>query len=189
MRYVVEIVELTEDTWPALEELFSANKPLDACWCVWFMRPRADTEAGWGADNKAYLREQVDASTKLGLMAVEDGQPLGWVAVAPRPTYPRLATSRITKSDAGPDTWSVTCFFVRRDARRRGLGNTLLDAAVDYARSHGAVAVEGHPVDTEGQRRGANDLFHGTLAMFLAAGFDLVDRRGTRRALVRRTLA
>jgi GNAT superfamily N-acetyltransferase len=83
----------------------------------------------------------------------------------------------------------VTCFFVHRTARGRGLAATLLDAAVDYARSHGAVAVEGHPVDTEGQRRGSADLYHGTLAMFLAAGFDLVDRRGTRRALVRRTLA
>jgi GNAT superfamily N-acetyltransferase len=185
---VADIVELTEDTWPALEKLFSANKTVGGCWCTWFMRSRAESDAGWGEGNKAYLRAQVDASARLGLLAVEDGEPLGWVAVAPRPTYPRLVTSKITRSDAGPDTWSVTCFFVHRTARGRGLAATLLDAAVDHARSHGAAAVEGHPVDTEGQRRGSGDLYHGTLAMFVAAGFDLVERRSTRRALVRRTL-
>jgi GNAT superfamily N-acetyltransferase len=185
---VADIVELTHDTWPELEKLFSANKTVGGCWCVWFMRPNSEIEADWGEGNKAYLRAQLDSSTRLGLLAVEDGEPLGWVAVAPRPTYPRLTRSTITRSDAGPDTWSVTCFFVHRSARGRGLAATLLDAAVDHARAHGAAAVEGHPVDTEGQRRGSGDLYHGTLAMFLSAGFDLVERRGTRRALVRRSL-
>ncbi len=181
-----EIVELTEATWPSLETLFSANKTVGGCWCVWFMRPHAQVRAGWGADNRAFLRERVGAP--LGLLAVRDGEPLGWVAVAPRPTYPRLATSAITRSDAGPDTWSVTCFFVHRRARGRGLAADLLSAAVGYAADRGAAAVEGHPVDTEGARRSSGDLYHGTLEMFRAAGFDLVDRRGTRRALVRKEI-
>lgn len=181
----MEIVELTDDTWPTLEKLFSANKTVGGCWCCWYMRPAKEVDANWGAGNKAYLREQVGAP--LGLLAIDD-EPRGWVAIAPRPTYPRLDNSKISQSDAAPDTWSVTCFFVHRDARRQGLAATLLEAAVDYAAKQGAVAVEGYPVDTEGQKRGSGDLYHGTLAMFLAAGFELVDRRGTRRALVRRDL-
>jgi GNAT superfamily N-acetyltransferase len=182
----MEIVELTAGTWPSLEKLFSANKTVGGCWCCWFMRPHAEVQADWGEGNKKFLRDKV--GTPLGLLAVEDGEPLGWVAVAPREAYPRLATSKISQSDAGPDTWSVTCFFVHRTARRRGLANQLLDAAVDYAAARGAARVEGHPVDTEGERRGSGDLYHGTLAMFENAGFALVDRRGTRRALVRREL-
>lgn len=184
----MEIVELTPDTWPALEILFSANKTVGSCFCCWFLRPHAELKADWGEGNKEHLRALVLEKAPLGLLAVENDEPLGWVAVAPRAAYPRLATSPITRSDAGPDTWSVTCFFVHRAARRRGLAGTLLDAAVDWARTQGAAAVEGHPVDTEGEKRGSGDLYHGTLAMFLAAGFDLVDRRGTRRALVRRAL-
>jgi len=184
----VEIVELTADTWPSLEKLFSANKTVAGCWCCWFMRPRAEVDADWGEGNRNHLKAKVDDKAPLGLLAVDDGEPLGWVGVAPRTRYSRLATSRISRSDAGPDTWSVTCFFVHRDARRRGLSRTLLGAAVDYASSHGAAAVEGYPVDTEGQKRGSDDLYHGTLAMFESAGFELVDRRGTRRALVRRDL-
>lgn len=181
----MEIVELTPDTWPSLERLFGANRTVGGCWCCWFMRPRKEVDANWGEGNKKYLRERMSSGTPLGLLAVEDGEPVGWVAVSPRSTYPRLATSKITHSDAGPDTWSVTCFFVHRGARRQGLAATLLNAAVDYARTRGATTIEGHPVDTEGERRTSGDLYHGTLAMFQAAGFTLIERRGTHRALVR----
>lgn len=180
----MELVELTEDTWPALETLFGANKTVGGCWCVWFMRRPAEVQAGWGTANKAFLRDHLGAP--LGLLALDGSSPVGWVAVAPRANYPRLAGSKVTESDAGPDTWAVTCFFVHRTARGRGLAQRLLEAAVEYAAERGARAVEGHPVDTEGERRGSGDLYHGTLDMFRTAGFALVGRRGTRRALVRK---
>jgi GNAT superfamily N-acetyltransferase len=180
------IVELTAESWPSLETLFGANKTVGGCWCVWFMRPHADVQSGWGEGNEAFLRAQLGAP--LGLLARDADGPAGWVAVAPRSSYPRLATSAITASDAAPGTWSVTCFFVHRRARRQGLAATLLSSAVDFAAGRGATAVEGHPVDTEGVRRSSGDLYHGTLEMFLAAGFTLVDRRGTRRALVRKDI-
>lgn len=184
----MRLVDLTRDTWPSLEELFSANKAVGACWCAWFMRSNAEMDANWGEGNKKFLYEKVRADEPLGVLALDGDRPLGWVAVAPRESYPRLAKSKFTASDAGPGTWSVTCLFVHRDARRRGLAGTLVEAAVDFARERGATAVEGHPVDTEGARRSPSDLYHGTLDMFRAAGFDLVERRGPRRALVRKEI-
>jgi len=62
----------------------------------------------------------------------------------------------------------------------------LLDAAVEYAKARGARAVEGYPVDTGGEKANSGDLYHGTLSLFLDAGFELVERRGKRRALVSR---
>ncbi len=185
----MRFAELTRDTWPSLAELFRANKTVGGCYCTWFMRREVREE--WGEGNKRFLHGLVRAGEPLGVLALDDesaDRPLGWVAVAPRSTYPKLDRSKITASDAGPDTWSVTCFFVHRDARSRGLARTLVDAAVDFARERGARVVEGHPVDTEGQRKVSGDLYHGTLDMFLSAGFELVERRGTRRALVRKDL-
>lgn len=60
----------------------------------------------------------------------------------------------------------------------------LLRAAVGYAAEHGADVVEGYPVEPDGHR--AADLYHGTVRMFTDAGFELVERRGPARALVRR---
>jgi GNAT superfamily N-acetyltransferase len=181
----VRVVELTTETWPALERLFGTNRTVGGCWCVWFIRTPTEVRAGWGEDNRDHLRSHLGAP--LGLLALDDDQPVGWVAVAPRATYARLRKSKQWASPgAGPDTWSVTCFFVRPKARRRGLASTLLAAAVDFAADRGATEIEAFPVDTEGEKRGSGDLFHGTLAMFQDAGFDLVDRRGPRRALVRK---
>jgi GNAT superfamily N-acetyltransferase len=185
----VRLAELTRDTWPSLAELFSANKTVGGCWCTWFMRTGAELDADWGEGNKGFLYEKVRAGEPLGVLALDGDRPLGWVAVAPRSVYPRLDRSKITASDAGPGTWSVTCFFVHRDGRGRGLARTLVDAAVDFAARRGATSVEGHPVDTGGERKVSGDLYHGTLDMFLSAGFELVERRGTRRALVRRDLS
>ncbi|MER7004107.1 GNAT family N-acetyltransferase [Dactylosporangium sp. NPDC000555] len=44
---------------------------------------------------------------------------------------------------ADPSVWSVTCFVTRPGFRRRGVSRALAVAAVPYARSRGAQAVEG----------------------------------------------
>src|SRR5439155_24241959 len=82
--------------------------------------------------------------------------------------------------------WSVTCFFVHRTARRSGVGKLLLDEAVRYAAKGGARTVEGYPVDTKGAKKSSSELYHGTLSQFTDAGFTVVERRGVRRALVRK---
>ncbi|MEV4600040.1 GNAT family N-acetyltransferase [Amycolatopsis sp. NPDC049253] len=85
------------------------------------------------------------------------------------------------------NVWAVTCFYVDRRGRRRGLAAELLHAAVEYAAEHGADVVEGYPV-ASGDRPPA-DLYHGTLGLFTRADFELVERRGAARALVRRKIA
>ncbi|MFD1150327.1 hypothetical protein [Saccharothrix hoggarensis] len=61
----------------------------------------------------------------------------------------------------------------------------LLEHAVRFAREHGARAVEGYPVERGGAKKSSGDLYHGTVGMFTDAGFEVVERRGPSRALVR----
>jgi hypothetical protein len=61
----------------------------------------------------------------------------------------------------------------------------LLDAAVEHARRGGATTIEGYPVDTDIGSVSPDEQYHGRLETFLARGFELVARRGKRRALVR----
>jgi hypothetical protein len=51
----------------------------------------------------------------------------------------------------------------------------LLAAAVEHAVAHGAAVVEGYPVDpAQRPKAGPADLYHGTLKLFLSAGFTAV---------------
>ena len=71
--------------------------------------------------------------------------------------------------------WSIVCFVVSRKARKQGVAHALLEAAMDYAREHGATLLEAYPVETEGQRVPAAHAYKGTMGMFERAGFEVVD--------------
>jgi GNAT superfamily N-acetyltransferase len=187
------VVELTEQTWPLLEGLFGPHGAAEGCWCMWFRRTANDFKRNKGEPNKAALGELVAEGEPVGLLAVDaDGEAVGWVAVAPRLAHIRLDRSAVAappdpREDLS-DVWSVTCFFVHRKTRRTGVTRALLEAAVGHAAEQGARCVEGYPTDTEGEHKNSGTLYHGTMTMFLDCGFELVGRRGIRRALVRRYL-
>jgi GNAT superfamily N-acetyltransferase len=188
----IRVVPLTERTWPALEKLFGPNGAVAGCWCMWFRKPSNDFKRDAGEPNRVEARDLAAAAEPVGLLAMDGPDAVGWVAVAPRSVYRRLERSPVAKPpDPAEDlsgVWSVTCFFIHRSARRGGVARTLLDEAVRYAVRHGAWILEAYPVDTSGVKASSGELFHGTLSMFTGAGFTLVDRRGTRRALVRKTV-
>jgi GNAT superfamily N-acetyltransferase len=89
--------------------------------------------------------------------------------------------------------FSVTCFFIDRDARGEGISNALLDAAIDGARRRGATVLEAYPkaeVPPHARRGGSaeqNESFMGRRHQFEARGFTLVNDAGARLVL-RRTL-
>ena len=187
----MDVVELSEGTWPHLVDLFGPNGAVAGCWCTWFLQATSRITRENSEANRDLLHERVRAGSPVGLLAMAGGRAVGWVAVAPRPLYPRLAAAKITRPvDLGEnlaDVWSVTCFYVRKGMRRQGVAGELLAGAVDFARRNGARAVEGYPVVVaDGTKVGSGELYHGTLSGFLAAGFELVDRRSPKRALVRR---
>jgi hypothetical protein len=48
-----------------------------------------------------------NAEATSGLVAYVDDQPAGWVAVEPRPAYPKLRTSRVPSVDAAQQAVGV----------------------------------------------------------------------------------
>ena len=111
-----------------------------------------------------------------GLVALRDGVAVGWIGLGPREDFPRLGRSRTIPQLPGDAVWVVNCFVVARGARRTGVASALLEAAVTYAREHGAAIVEGYPVRTGGERIASASVYTGTAGMFERAGFD--DRDG-----------
>lgn len=123
-----------------------------------------------------------------GLLAYVDGVPAGWVAIEPREAYSGLDRSRFLKRVDERPVWSVTCFFIARPARRRGLTVRLLRAATAYAATRGASMVEGYPIDRSGASVPAAFAWTGLAAAFRAAGFLEVARRSPTRPIMRRAV-
>ncbi len=104
------------------------------------------------------------------MLAYEDGEVVGWAAVAPRAELPFARSRKIPHVDDLP-VWSAWCIRVRPGHRGRGVSHALLEGAVAYAREQGAPAVEGYPVDNQGQKVDLTMAYVGTRKMFEAAGF------------------
>ena len=169
--------------WPDVERLFGVRGEPSRCWCRFFALTGSEWSASTPEERKSQLREKFDGGQPApGVLAFRDGNPVGWCAVEPRGCYPRILRSKVLASapdaarDPGVDrVWSVSCFVVSPGHRRTGVAGALLAAAVEHASAHGATVVEGYPVDpAQRPKAGPADLYHGTLGLFLAAGFTVV---------------
>jgi len=149
----------------------------------WKLRGKAFDE-NTGEPARQMQKSYVESGAIPGLLAYEEDKPVGWIAVEPRTAYPKLAHSRILKPVDDADVWSVTCFFVAKQARRRGVTVELLKAAVNYVKGQGGKIVEGYPVDAK-RDMPAPFVYTGTAAAFQKAGFIEVARRSETRPIMR----
>lgn len=179
---------LTPDRWPDFEALFGKNGACAGCWCMWPRMGQKAWEAEKGEGTKKKMRALVKNGPPPGVLAYAGGEAVGWCGVGPRANYPRLARSRIFAPVDDEPVWSVTCLFVRRDWRQRGVSVALLDGAARWVASQGGRFVEGYPHDTKAIQPAAF-VHHGILGAFRRAGFKEVARRSKHRPVVRRKAA
>jgi GNAT superfamily N-acetyltransferase len=154
---------------------------------MWFRLPRREWAAGKGEGNKRALRALLRAGTVPGIIAYSGGTPVGWVACAPREDYVRLAASRTLKPIDTRPVWSVSCFFIARPYRGRGLMTQLIEAAAAFARKRGAILLEGYPSSPKG-RTSDTFIYTGTHGAFVRAGFEVAARPSKAAVIMRRAL-
>jgi len=175
----------TASRWADLEDLFGERGACGGCWCMFWRVPRKEFDAGKGTRNKRALKNIVTTRQKPGIIAYIGKEPIGWCAIAPREHYVALERSRILKPIDDKPVWSVSCLFVKKLYRRKGISAQLLRAAVGFAASQGAVIVEGYPVEPTMEKMPDPFLWHGVHSAFKAAGFKEALRRSKSRPIMR----
>lgn len=149
-----------------------------SCWCMFPRLTEAQTRELPG-DGPVKQRRR-DAMTKLarrrrapGLVAFEDDEPVGWVALGPRSEFARVDASRATPRVDDVDVWIIPCITVAKSARGRGVAVAMIRAAVAYAAEKGAPAVEAYP-RAGAARTGDDNAYFGTEPLFRRAGFKVI---------------
>jgi GNAT superfamily N-acetyltransferase len=191
----ITVVPANEASWDDLRSVFGTRGQAARCRCQRYKLAPRESFGSFPVEERAHrLRQQTDcghpeSGTTSGLVAYLDGEPAGWCAVEPRTAYVGLLRSfRVPWVDRSEDksddsVWAVTCVLTRAGFRKRGISRTLVRAAVDHARGHGARAVEGYPIITKDVI--LEELHVGTEATFAAAGFTEVSRPTPRRIVMR----
>jgi len=154
---------------------------------MWSRLSRSQYETQKGAKNKSAMKKLVDGGRAPGIIAYQNGQPIGWCSVAPREEFLRLERSRILKPVDEQPVWSVVCFFVAKEHRGGGLSSKLLKAAIGFVRERGGRIVEGYPVEPQTKQPDAF-MWMGLAAAFAKAGFKECARRSATRPVMRYTI-
>lgn len=141
------------------------------CWCLSYRIPSKENRELVGPARGERVRQLMDEDGPPGVLAYDGDEVVGWAAVAPRADTTFARNRKIPHVDDLP-VWSVWCIRVRPGHRKSGISHQLLAGAVDYAREHGAPAVEGYPVDNKGEKVNQTMAYVGTRALFERAGFE-----------------
>lgn len=184
----LEFHPLTPERWADLEKLFGQHGASGGCWCMWWRLTRSEFMRQRGEKNKKALKSIVDSGKVLGILAYTGGQPIGWCAVAPRETFPKLDRSRLLRRVDDKPVWSVVCFFIDKVFRRKGVSVKLLKASVDYVRKQGGEIVEGYPVEPKKGWTPDPFAYNGLASAFRKIGFVEVTRRSETRPIMRYVL-
>ncbi|MEE6280936.1 GNAT family N-acetyltransferase [Georgenia sunbinii] len=142
----------------------------NVCWCLSYRIPSKENVALRGPERGERVAQLVRQDPPPGVLAYDGDDVVGWAAAHPRRDTNFARNRKIPHVD-DLDVWSVWCIRVRPGHRGKGISHDLLAGAVAFARSHGAPAIEGYPVDNGGEKVDLTMAYVGTRALFERAGF------------------
>ena len=174
---------LTIDLWPALVDLFGKNGACNGCWCMYWRIGSAYYKRSH-ARNRTAFRNVVKRGPPPGLLAFDGEVAVGWCQLTPRDDLPWLEEARLLRRVDDVPVWSLSCFYVRRGYRKKGVATALVAAAIKAAKRARAPALEAYPVDT-GQPTSTLNLFTGIASTFKRAGFKTIASRVPHRPIMR----
>ena len=183
------IKPLGADTWDAFAALAERHNGVwNGCWCTWF-HP-ACAERGQSAEGNRALKKRLVNEGRAHAALVFDGDvAVAWCEYGPPEELPSIYHRKEYEAglDRLPD-YRLTCFFVDRTYRRKGVAAVALRGALDLIAHAGGGLVEAYPQDTGGKRISASFLYNGTRSLFERAGFDYDRHKGNNHCVMSKTV-
>jgi GNAT superfamily N-acetyltransferase len=182
--------QLSPETWLDYEALFGKYDGVrGGCWCTFFHLFSKEFDGSTRAQRKDLKRRLVLQARAHGILVYDGDTPVAWCQFGPPEELPRpdrgRAYSKLGLTTGGKPLWRITCFFVDREYRRRGLTGLALREALAAIRRRGGGVVEAFPFVIPGRPRPS---FSGSLTTFEKAGFKVVSKAGKNEIVVRKTV-
>ena len=179
---------LTKDRWPDFENLFGEKGACGGCWCMLWRLKRSQFDRQKGEGNRRAMKSIVASGEPPGILGYIDHTPVAWCSVAPREKFPALQRSRVLKRIDDQPVWSISCFFVHKHHRGKGVSICMAEAVVEYVRQCGGNLVEAYPVEPKKDRTAPAFAWTGLASAFRRAGYVECARRSETRPIMRRRI-
>ncbi len=180
---------LGPDTWDAFAALAEKHNGVwGGCFCTWFHPLRKDhcpdVEPG-----RAYKELLVREGRAHAALVFDGDVAVGWCEYGPPAELPRIYhRKQVETEDYVPPDYRLTCLFVDRDYRRKGVAAAAVRGALDLIAQAGGGVVETYPQDNQGKKVSASFLYNGTRSLFEKAGFDFLHAKGKNSTVMRTSI-
>lgn len=186
----VESRPLTPDRWDDFATLFGPQGACYGCWCTYFRVSAKERQAMNADARRMFMYHRVAQGPPPGLLGYRGGQAIAWVQVGPRADLPQWNSPKTVSRPLSPEdatdpaVWAVSCFYMPRAERGKGMSHRMLAEAIAFARDNAARVLEACPIDRTKQSKSIG-LYVGSTRIFEAAGFAEVAKRKDGRPLMR----
>ncbi len=181
---------LDAETWDAFARLAEKHNGVwGGCWCTWF-HPACAEKGVSAAGNRAYKERLVREGSAHAALVFDGDVAVAWCEFGPPAELPNIYHRKEYDAALGtPPDYRLTCFFVDRSYRRKGVAAAALRGALELIAKAGGGVVEGYPQDTGGRRTSGSFLYNGTRTLFEKAGFSYERSKGKNHCVMRATVA
>jgi GNAT superfamily N-acetyltransferase len=169
------IKPLDATTWPDFARLVERHNGIwGGCWCMAF-HPEVVGREKTAAQNRTEKECRVRAGTAHAALVYDGGSCVGWCQFGSPDELPRIKRQRAYRDGLTrlPD-WRITCFFVDKGHRDRGVAAAALCGALLEIARRGGGTVESYPEEVVGRSVSAAFLHNGSIAMFEREGFERI---------------
>src|SRR5690242_4283057 len=146
--------ELSNSTWADFEQLALKQ---GGCWCMFYQRPKPVGRGLSLNEKKKMNRKDKQSLVRHGrthaILVYSGEKPVGWCQYGTRDQLPRIDAGRNYKKveslAENERLWRITCFFVDKNYRGKGVAKFALHAALESIRRQGGGIVEAYPIVSE----------------------------------------
>jgi GNAT superfamily N-acetyltransferase len=186
------IKALGPGTWDDFADLAGRHNGVwNGCWCTWFHTFYSEKAKGRTAEDNRDSKQRMVSEGQAHAALVFDGDlAVAWCQYGTPDELPNIYHRKeyLAGQDKVPD-YRLTCFFVDKKYRRKGVAAVALQGALDLIAQAGGGVVEAYPQDTsEGQKVSATFLYSATRSMFEQAGFSYDRAKGKNHCVMSKTV-
>lgn len=167
------IEPLGVSTWEAFAGLAERHNGVwGGCWCTWFhLYPDPPERKVLG--HREFKRRLVEQGKAHAALVMDGDEAIAWAEYGTVAELPNIHHRKEWEKHPGPPPdYRITCLFVDRRHRRRGVAATAVRGALALIAADGGGVVEAYPHDLEpGKKTSSSFLYNATRTMYEALGF------------------
>jgi GNAT superfamily N-acetyltransferase len=179
-------------TWDAFADLAERHNGVwGGCWCTWFHLYPDPKEERRAIGNREFKRRLVEQGRTHAALVLDGDDAIAWAQYGTVEELPNIHHRKEWEKGVvrRPD-YRITCLFVDRRYRRKGVASIAVRGALALIAAAGGGLVESYPHDLPpGKKTSASFLYNATRTMYEQLGFEFQRSKGQGNCVMTKEIA